>query len=326
MLESLSRKDHGAQELMVEPIGPSVPGWVDDQSVPQDVRQAWINNGFTVLHGVIGAEAVVKYNATVAKVRTEIEEGKDEYGYGERIGQLHQKYQDLLELANSERVMQFLEWAFGDKPVVFGSLNFECGTQQEPHIDAMFFYPQPSYPMAGVWIALEDVHADAGPLFYVSGSHKWPFAHGEDVVAARPELAAKRAQARAETQADRSLIVRELSNSWTADFKNLHVRNNTPQVPLAIRQGDVVIWHSLLAHGGSPRANPALSRKSAVFHFIGRNTKLYTFDQFFLYDRNELSEQPAQPMNLANYHGLEFMRYDSFMSYKDGREIQNPIS
>ena len=47
------------------------------------------------------------------------------------------------------------------------------------------------------------------------------------------------------------------------------------KVPVIIQKGDILIWHSLLIHGGSPRINRSLSRKSMVTHFIGRNTLMY---------------------------------------------------
>lgn len=28
--------------------------------------------------------------------------------------------------------------------------------------------------MCGVWLAMEDIAEEAGPVFYVPGSHKWP--------------------------------------------------------------------------------------------------------------------------------------------------------
>jgi hypothetical protein len=84
----------------------------------------------------------------------------------------------------------------------------------------------------------------------------------------------------------KSALVSELGRAWTEDFQSLERQRKTDSEPLSIRAGDVVFWHSLLAHGGSLRINPKLSRHSVVFHFIGRNTKLYTFKQFMLYDRD----------------------------------------
>jgi ectoine hydroxylase-related dioxygenase (phytanoyl-CoA dioxygenase family) len=201
---------------------------------------------------------------------------------------------------------------------VFGSLNFERGTQQEAHIDAIFFWPEPSYAMAGCWVALEDIHADAGPLFYVPKSHTWPFYRSEDVVARRPDAAEKRKLARDPNfPADRrGAIVGELGEAWTEDFKALERANQAERRPITLKAGDVVFWHSLLAHGGSARINPALSRRSVVFHYIGKRTKLYSFEQFMLFDESELKNQQHQAMDLASYKGrIQYMRYPYFVTY-----------
>jgi len=252
----------------VDSVGPPALGWANDTAIPDQMRQAWIQHGLVVLHGLFDSRQVDEYNTIVAKVRSAIDDGKDEFGYGDRIGQLHQKYNHLLELANSERITQFLAWAFGDKPIVFGSLNFERGSTQAAHIDAIVFCPQPTYSMAGLWVAREDIHPDSGPLFYIPGSHQWPLAHGEDVVATHPDLATLRIKARGlNDSGERSAIVRKLSDAWTGDFARLLEERNAGKVTLELKKGDAVVWHSHLAHGGQPRNNPKLGRRSAVFHF-----------------------------------------------------------
>lgn len=311
-----------------KPIGPMTRRWLGDNSVSQDLKDQWVSNGFSILRRAYNADQIAAYNAIVAKVRTEVDDGKDENGYGDRIGQLHQKHPELLNLAADERVLSFLKWAFNDDPVIFGSLNFEKGTQQDAHIDAIFFWPEPSYSMCGCWVALEDIHPDSGPLFYVPNSHTWPFYRSQDVAATRPELAAKRAAARDPSfPADqRGTIVGELGNAWTEDFRALETSKKTDRPPISLKAGDVVFWHSLLAHGGSPRINPALSRKSVVFHYIGKKTKLYTFEQFMLYDERKLAEQTPQGMDLGNFAGkLEYMRYPHFVTYPASGQTVHPL-
>ena len=62
-----------------------------------------------------------------------------------------------------------------DREVVpFQTLNFLRGTQQMAHSDTIHFSSLPAKFMAGVWIALEDVTHENGPLFYYPGSHKMP--------------------------------------------------------------------------------------------------------------------------------------------------------
>ena len=290
-------------------------------------RRSWLNDGYVVLPQLFSHDEIQSYNASVKAVRENYDNGRDAHGFGDRIGQLHQYCPELVKFAAHPTIIAFLKWAFSDAPVLFGSLNFDRGTQQEAHIDAIFFYPQPLYSMAGAWIALEDVNPDAGPLFYLSGSHRWGFRHSEDVVRDRPDLADAREKARrGELGPDeRGQVVSRIASAWTQDLLSLEMERNAARTPMPIKAGDVIIWHSLLAHGGLPRRRAALGRKSVVFHFIGRNTKLYTFEQFLLYSRDEFGTQPSQPMNLCSQFGLEVMQYPYFVTYHEGREIVHPL-
>jgi ectoine hydroxylase-related dioxygenase (phytanoyl-CoA dioxygenase family) len=309
------------------PVGPSDARWPDDDAVPEAQRRMWIEDGFVVLPNLFAPAQLQGYRAIVDQVRREVEDDKDEHGYGDRIGQLHQRYPELLELASAPEVLRLLKWAFNDDPVVFGSLNFERGTQQADHIDAIFFWPEPTYTMAGVWVALEDIHPDAGPLFYVPGSHAWPFARSEDVVATRPELAARRRVSEGLSDEEKSALSSEIGSAWHDDFQALKTKRGGVSKAMPIKAGDVVIWHSLLAHGGSPRNDPTLSRNSVVFHYVGKHTKLYTFEQFMLLDDQTLKQAPPQPMTLGDRgDGLEYMRYNYFVSYSGGKQLVHELT
>ena len=50
------------------------------------------------------------------------------------------------------------------QPFAFQTLNFPVGTQQHLHSDALYFHSEPAGFMCGVWVALEDIHADTDPL------------------------------------------------------------------------------------------------------------------------------------------------------------------
>ncbi len=310
------------------PVGPTLQNSLGDNLVSQDLKDTWIRDGFTVLRGAVNGEVIEKYNALVAGVRAGVREDKDAYGFGDRIGQLHQQYTDLMDLASNPHIIDFLTWAFGDEAILFGSLNFERGTEQDAHIDAIFFWPEPSYSMAGVWVALEDAKIDAGPLFYVPRSHTWPFYNSDHVVDNKEELQKRRAKARdGELEADeKNALVGELGVAWTSDFKGLEKHFNTERVKMELKAGDVVVWHSLLAHGGSPRVDPSLSRKSVVFHYIGLNTRLYSFEQFMLFGSNELNDQVPVSMNLGEHKGLKYMKFPQFTTYVDGKETLHPVT
>lgn len=306
----------------VLPMGPNVLSWKVKGVLGGNLKRQWIKDGFVVIPNVFSQDQIQRYNAIVANVREEVDDGKDANGFGDRIGQLHQKEPALLELASSAKVTNFLKWALGDDPVLMGSLQFQKGTQQEAHIDAIFFWPRPAYSMAGVWVALEDIHEDSGPLFYLPGSHRWPFHRSEDIARIRPDLAERRVAALKGklTLEERRALIGEMGNAWTNELIKLEQQYQVPRVPICMKAGDVVVWHSLLAHGGSPRNDVTRSRLSAVFHYIGKRAKLFTFDQFMLYDNAELLQQQPTNPEIRQYNGLLFMHFPQFVTYSGGKE------
>ena len=81
-----------------------------------------------------------------------------------------------------------LRGLYGREPQPFQTLNFLHGTEQPPHSDTLHFNSDPAGFMCGVWVALEDVDDDNGPLIYYPGSQKLPEVTMQDVgVAAAPE-------------------------------------------------------------------------------------------------------------------------------------------
>ena len=88
---------------------------------------------------------------------------------------------DVKGLANAPRVLALLEDLYGRRPLPFQTLNFPVGTEQRVHSDAVHFNSDPAGYMCGVWVALEDIDLDNGPVEYYPGSHKLPEITMEDV-------------------------------------------------------------------------------------------------------------------------------------------------
>ena len=306
------------------PVGPMTTSWLESNLTSEVNKKQWLDEGYVVFRGAFSENQINEYNNIVALARTGVDDGKDEFSFGDRIGQLHQKYPELMEIAANRDLLMFLKWALDDEPVLFGSLNFDKGSQQEAHIDAIFFWPEPSYSMAGCWIALEDVNQDAGPLFYLPKSHKWPFLFSENLASYKKEFGDLRNEAGLLSEGDprRAEIVQKLGSEWIRKLNELAANFETEPVTLDLKAGDIVFWHSLLAHGGSKTLNPALSRKSVVFHYIGSKTDLYTYEQFMLYERSELSSLGAQPKAGAVFSDrLNYMKYDYYVTYVNGEQL-----
>lgn len=156
-------------------------------------------------------------------------------------------------------VLRFVEMCFGEPVAAMQTLLFENGSEQPDHQDFAYVHSLRPACLIGAWVALEDVSADAGPLFFWSRSHravsKYVFADGSLLAEGNgPDVAAFKKYL--------GDTCRELGME---------------RVIFTPRRGDVLLWHSALVHGGMPRNNTALTRKSMVSHYTTREA--YPYDR-----------------------------------------------
>ena len=152
------------------------------------------------------------------------------------------------EIALDPGVLGMLRMLYeGRRPIPFQTLNFPRGTQQAVHSDTVHFDTDPPGWMAGVWVALEDVHPDSGPLVYYPGSHRLPV-HRMESFGLQPK--------------------REYYPIYEQAMANVVAVNRLQPAYATIRRGECLIWAANLLHGGSPILNPSLSRRSQVTHYF----------------------------------------------------------
>jgi ectoine hydroxylase-related dioxygenase (phytanoyl-CoA dioxygenase family) len=145
-------------------------------------------------------------------------------------------------------IVSFLEHVFHDRIVAMQSLTFPQGTEQPTHQDFAFVVSQIPSHLAAAWIALEDVHPDAGPLGYYPGSHtirKFDWGNGLYLT---PESA-------------------EGEGAFAAHIEEQSRARGIGQEIVLANKGDVFLWHAALAHLGTPVNDPARTRKSYVVHY-----------------------------------------------------------
>jgi ectoine hydroxylase-related dioxygenase (phytanoyl-CoA dioxygenase family) len=157
-------------------------------------------------------------------------------------------------LARSPKVLGILEQLYGRKPLPFQTLNFPVGTEQAVHSDTVHFNSMPAGYMAGVWVALEDMDMDNGPLVYYPGSHKLPEVTMQD----------------AGVEADPSEYPH-----YERFIANLIEREGLEPQYATIRKGQGFIWAANLLHGGSPQRDKTRTRHSQVTHYHFEGCKYY---------------------------------------------------
>lgn len=72
--------------------------------------------------------------------------------------------ENVRRIALAPVTLRVLRDLYRREPRPFQTLNFRFGTQQLAHSDAVHFNTEPRGLMCGVWVALEDVDMDNGPL------------------------------------------------------------------------------------------------------------------------------------------------------------------
>jgi ectoine hydroxylase-related dioxygenase (phytanoyl-CoA dioxygenase family) len=176
-----------------------------------------------------------------------------------RVQDLWRRSSAVRALATLPQVIGPLEALHGRRAIPFQTLNFTFGSQQAAHSDLIHFTPDPIEAMCGVWIALEDVHADAGPLEYFPGSHRWP-------VLTREGLGA------ADDEAPDAFYAQRYEPAMAAQIASRGAVGR----PAMLRKGQVFVWAANLVHGGMPRRDPARTRRSQVTHVFFQGCGYHT--------------------------------------------------
>ena len=166
---------------------------------------------------------------------------------------------DVHAIASNQIIINLLSKLYGRSAFPFQTLNFPVGTQQAAHSDSVHFSSLPERFMCGVWLAMEDIGPDAGPLFYYPGSHRWPIitngligrrGYGSDLTSAQ--------------------------EPYGPAWQSLCDAHGAQEEMFLPRKGQALIWCANLLHGGSHQNDPKLTRWSQVTHYYFEDCIYYT--------------------------------------------------
>jgi hypothetical protein len=175
--------------------------------------------------------------------------------YPRRIQDAWRISDSIKSIALHPPMLAMLEELYGRTPLPFQTLNFPVGTQQAAHSDTVHFNSEPAGFMAGVWVALEDMDMDNGPLIYYPGSQKLPEIKMQDVgVEGDPDEYG---------HYERFMIDLIEREGLKAEYGT-------------IRRGEALVWSANLLHGGSPQRDKDRTRHSQVTHYFFEGCKYYS--------------------------------------------------
>ena len=172
-----------------------------------------------------------------------------------RVQDAWKSIDEVRQLARDMSIAQALQQLVGRQSLPFQTLNFPIGTRQFTHSDTVHFNSIPSNYMAGVWVALEDIDEDNGPLLYYPGSHKLHeySMHDFDLEPGYHNY-----------------------HKYEECIQKVVEREQLQGEYGVIKKGEALIWHANLLHGGAPQKDLTRTRHSQVTHYYFADCKYYT--------------------------------------------------
>jgi len=119
-------------------------------------------------------------------------------------------------------------------------MAFDRSTGTVDHIDSWYLDTEQAGGVLGLWIALEDIFMESGPFF----------------VCPKSQLLGEIPKSLAPTH-----------DLFLAVVQERLLKHELAKVPMLLRQGDILVWNSLLIHGAFSPSDDSYSRKSLTAHF-----------------------------------------------------------
>ncbi len=199
-----------------------------------------------------------------------VQKHENENGYLHRIVNLHEKVEQLsLLFSKNKNALEVLDF-FLNETIIYTSLFFERGSEQDLHRDTPYFCTRPEYSYFGFWIALEDTDENNGSLKVVKGAHKLP------------EL--NRLKIAEHFYDDLEAVDPYDVRLWMEYHRQLKEQYDAAgliEEEVHFKKGDAVLWNPQTPHGAAKILDPKRTRLSFVMHVTPPNVPVYKQDVFF---------------------------------------------
>lgn len=209
--------------------------------------------------------------------------------------------QSALDLYFSPELLQALSLVTGHpRHNLMQSMLFDANAATPPHQDWWYLDTVPNGSLLGAWIALEDIHEDAGRFYVMPGT--------QHVRLDEPNLP---------------------HSEWLARMRDFLDRNPHRVKAPALRKGDVLFWNSRTIHGALETRDRRHSRKSLTAHFMPSTMtfgNLFTSKPWVQYEEHGehryFANQPEHSFKAEMVSRLKVAVYDSPRLMKLVRKVQ----
>lgn len=222
------------------------------------------SNGFAIINGYLDSSTVEAINNEIEAL---IDKEKVKFRYRNKIMFAIHKSPLLRNIGEDPKLLELLASLMRNEVKLFQSINFLTGSEQKTHSDSIHMTTFPLGGLLGVWIALEDIDTDNGPLHYYPGSHRLPYYLNSDY----------------DNEGNWLLIGDKDYKAYEQMLERKIKEHAIEKKVFTAKKGDLLIWHANLLHGGEPHTNKRKTRKSMVYHYFSTNSVCY----------HEITQRPA---------------------------------
>lgn len=214
-------------------------------------RARYRDDGYVVLQRVFSAgecRGFVEHVEDLRLGRKRISGFAQQENYGYRTFNQHLYDPLALQFLVDSRLHRPLADCFDDEPEAIQTMHFYEGSEHPLHQD-QYYLPD----CMSAWIAMVDVDADNGPLVVQPGSH-------------RGRLVTKR-DARHTLQPGETYHQQQHGRYFPL-VREEFLKNGRGEEQVLAAQGDVVLFHGRLIHGGAAVRRPGTPRHALACHYV----------------------------------------------------------
>lgn len=255
--------------------------WLDNKLVPADfesklkakqfteVQQEaicnWKKNGFMIFEKYFSDEQSDGINKEIERLLSDKKSNINDFN---KIMFANKQSEFIKAITLDKRINDILSFILGKEVVPFQTINFIKGSEQRTHSDSIHMTTYPLGYLIAIWIALEDINLEQGPLSYYPGSHTMDYVLNEDYQKGSSAL---------------KIGDDKHYSAYEDKIADVVKQSGISKQIFSAKKGDVLVWHANLLHGGEPIVNPSSTRKSMVVHYFAKDVIKY----------HEISERPA---------------------------------